>query len=484
MEDLAGKIFSKLGDKNGFQLAQIRFIEQRTENINYRMGLPFNSNRSYNEGVAVRIRANNAWGFAATNALDESNILMTAESAWKIALASAHVPRSNHVELTEEPVYRDKYSVKIDKDPFDLDFEEKAKIVEEANKLSFQGVEVVKDATASYNARDTRLHFLSSDGSDIQQRILMIGANISATAIGPEGPQNRDMDMNDTGGWERVEKFNFPEMAELVKNEAVELATKAEKCPQNYKGTLILDPWQLGLTIHESCGHPTELDRVLGYEADFAGTSWMTPDKLNHEKYGNELVNLTQDPTIPYILGHLKYDDEGVKARPVPIVKEGIFVGYQTDREHAALLGLDRSSGNSRADNYSDVPIIRMNSLNLDAPTGNEGFKNIDELIADTKEGIYAIRYKSHSIDDKRLNFQFSTQIGYKIENGEITKTLKNISYQGITPEFWNSVSGLTRKFELHGHPNCGKGAPNMQVGYVTHGGPWTRFEDVKIGIA
>lgn len=484
MEDIADRVFKSVSDNNGFQLAQIRFVNVRTEAINYRMGLPFQSSRSFNEGVAIRIRANNAWGFAATNDLDSNSILKTAENAWKIALASANVPRPNIVELVDEPVYSDDYSVKINKDPFKMDFEEKASLIQDANKLTIAETQQVRDAIASYNARDVHSHLISSDGNNIKQRILMIGADINAVAVGPTGPQNRDLDMNKTGGWEMIEDFDFMGSAEVVKQEAIELATTAEKCPKNYKGTLILDPWQLGLTIHESCGHPTELDRVLGYEADFAGTSWMTPDKLGNLQYGNELVNITQDPTIPGILGHIKYDDEGVKARPVPIIKEGIFVGYQSDREHASIIGLDRSSGNSRAEGYNDVPIIRMNSMNLEPAKGNDGFKNIDELIEDTKDGIYAIRYKSHSIDDKRLNFQFSTQIGYRIENGEITKTLKDISYQGITPEFWGSVSGITRTSELHGHPNCGKGAPNMQVGYVTHGGPWTRIENVQMGIA
>jgi TldD protein len=450
------------------------------------MGMPFGSGRSYNEGVAIRVRANNAWGFATTNNISEPNVLQAARSAMKVALASASVPRKHHVELAPEPVHVDEFSVRIDKDPFSMDFAEKAKLVEEANKRSFEGQPAIKDATASYNARDLKQHFYSSDGSKIYQRILMIGSNVSATAVGPEGPQNRNIDMDKTGGWELVEQFDPLSQADIVKKEAVELATTAEQCPKDYTGTLILDPWQLGLQIHESTGHPTELDRVLGYEADFAGTSWMTPNHLNNLQYGNELVNITQDATIPTILGNYMYDDEGVKTRPTPIVKDGIFVGYQTDREHASIIGEERSTGNSRAQAYNHVPIIRMNSMNLEAAKENQdgGFKNIEEMIEDTKDGIYGIRYKSHSIDDKRLNFQFSTQIGYKIENGEITKTLKNISYQGITPEFWNATSGITREYELHGHPNCGKGAPNMQIGYVTHGGPWARFENVSMGIA
>ena len=482
MEDIANTIFAELGKNSGFQLAQVRFTKIQTENINYRMGMPYNSNRSLDEGVAIRVRANNAWGFAATFDQDKNAILETAKDSFKVAQASSRVGRKDLVKLADEPVHVDKYSVKIERDPFKVDFEEKAKLIEEANKRTFEGkTDVIKDAMSSYFARDVNANFYSSDGDKIEQRILMIGSNVSAVAVGPEGPQNRNLNINNTGGWEEVLKFNPLSSAETVQKEAIELALEAEKCPQNFTGTLILDPWQVGLQIHESCGHPTELDRVLGYEADLAGTSWMTTEKRNNLQYGNEMVNITQDPTISGILGHIKYDDEGVQARPVEIIKNGKFVGYQTDREHASLIGDGRSTGNSRADNYNDVPIIRMNCMYLEPP--KDGFKVFEDLIADTKDAVVGIRWKSHSIDDKRLNFQFSCQMGYRVQNGEITKTLKNVSYQGITPEFWNSFSGGTQKLELHGHPNCGKGSPNMQTGYVTHGGPWSRFENVKIGI-
>lgn len=188
---------------------------------------------------------------------------------------------------------------------------------------------------------------------------------------------------------------------------------------------------------------------------------------------------------MPDVLGHFKYDDEGVKARPVPIIKDGILVGYESDREHAALLGLAASSGNARAENWNHVPIIRMNNLYLEAPSpsADGSYKDLDELIEDTKDGIYALNWKSHSIDDKRLNFQFATQIGYKIENGELGVPLKNVTYQAITPEFWGATSGLTQTTEIYGLPYCGKGSPTMQVGIVSHGGPWGRFENVNMGI-
>ncbi len=485
MEDLANKVFDLLADRPEFTLAQVRFVTHHEEMISFRNGQPFNSGRQRVSGVGIRIRSNNAWGFAATDDLSTGGILKAAEAAWKTARASTRVPRPKKVDLVPEDVYEDKYHVRIDKDPLKMDFEEKAELILETNKRTMEGSPYVKMAQTFYRCRDQLVHFYSSDGNKIEQRIMFTGIFINGVAVAPPHSQTRILQNFMTRGWETVTMFEPLEKAEQVKKEVTELVTTAENCPKNYKGTLILEPYQLGLTIHESCGHPSELDRVLGYEADFAGTSWLTPDKLNSLKYGNEMVNITQDPSMPDVLGHFKYDDEGVKARPVPIIKEGIFVGYESDREHAALLGLPRSSGNSRAENYNHVPIIRMNNLYLEAPKpGSDGaYKNIEEMIEDTKDGIYALNWKSHSIDDKRLNFQFNTQIGYRIENGEITKTLRDVTYQAITPEFWGAVSGLTLKTEIYGLPYCGKGSPVMQVGIVSHGGPWGRFENVNMGI-
>lgn len=485
MEDLANEVFKLLGDRAGFSLAQVRFVRHREETISFRNGQQFNSGRQRAEGVGIRVRANNAWGFAATDNLTRDGVLKAAEAAWKVVRASAMVPREKRVDLVPEPVYKDRYSVRIDKDPLEMDFEEKAEVLLEANKRTMEGSPVIRMANTYYRARDQLVNFYSSDGNDIEQRILFTGAFVNGVAVAPPHTQQRTLQNFMTRGWEAVEMFDPIAKAEQVNKEATALVTTAEDCPKDFKGTLILEPYQLGLTIHESCGHPAELDRVLGYEADFAGTSWLTPEKLGKLQYGNSLVNITQDPSMPDVLGHFKYDDEGVLARPVPVIKEGIFVGYESDREHAAILGLERSSGNSRAENYNNVPIIRMNNLFLEAPKeGKDGsFKNIDEMIEDTKDGIYAINWKSHSIDDKRLNFQFNTQIGYRIENGEITKTLRDVTYQAITPEFWGATSGLTRETEIYGLPYCGKGSPVMQVGIVSHGGPWGRFENVHMGI-
>ena len=484
MENLANKVFQALSNRSGFNLAQIRFVNHRHENINFRNNELFGNSQKELAGVGIRVRANYAWGFASTDELTKEGVLDCAESAWKVAKASSSVPRKKKIELTEEGVYTDKYHVRIDTDPFKMPVEDKMALLLDVNKATMDD-KYVRLAQTSYQCRDQLVNFYSSDGNNIEQRIMYTGVAVNAVAVSGQHTQTRTLDDYMTRGWEAVTMFNPMEKAEQVKNDVTDLVTKAENCPQNFKGTLILEPYQLGLTIHESCGHPSELDRVLGYEADFAGTSWLTPEKLNNLQYGNKLVNITQDPSMPDVLGHFKYDDEGVKSRPVPIIKEGVFIGYESDREHASLLNLPQSSGNSRAENYFHVPIIRMNNLFLESPKqGDDGaFKNIDELIADTKDGIYAQHWKSHSIDDKRLNFQFNTQIGYRIKNGEITTPLRDVTYQSITPEFWGACSGLTSKSKIYGMPSCGKGNPQVQLGIVSHGGPWGRFENVNMGI-
>ncbi len=481
MEEIVEKVFDLLSNRFGYQLVQLRFVDHKEEIIQYRNGLPYNCGFNENKGVGIRIRMNDAWGFAATDDLSNEGILDAAELSWRTAKASSRVSRKNKIKLSEEKVYDDKFTVKIDKDPFDMNYEEKASIIEETN-LATSG-DYVKMTLASYRSRDQNINLYTSDGNRIEQRIMYTGVSVMGVAVNAGEIQSRNLQNFKNRGWEAVEEFNPLATAIKVRKELSDLVTIAERCPVNLCGSLILEPYMLGLTIHESTGHPTELDRVLGYEADFAGTSWMTPDKIGTQ-YGNELVNITQDPSMHDVLGSFKYDDEGVKARPVSIIKNGIFTGYQSDREHASILG-EKSSGNSRAENFGNVPIIRMNNMYLETPDqGSDGsFKNIEELIEDTKNGIYALNWKSHSIDDKRLNFQFNTQIGYRIIDGEIKAMLKDVTYQGISPEFWGSTSGLTRESQIYGLPYCGKGSPTMQVGIVSHGGPWTRFEDVRMGI-
>jgi TldD protein len=288
--------------------------------------------------------------------------------------------------------------------------------------------------------------------------------------------RNTDGRNFNTGGYEVIEASGLPDKAEEVASEAVKLLT-ARNCP-SMTTDLIIGGSQLALQIHESCGHPTELDRVLGTEASYAGTSFLTPDKLGKYRYGSEVVNIVADATTPGGLGTFGYDDEGVPAQRVYLVREGVFVGYLTDRESAAALGLEASTGAARASSWSRIPLVRMTNINLEP-----GDWDLEELIRDTRRGLYVDTTRSWTIDDKRLNFQFGTQIAYIIEGGELRELVKNAVYTGITPEFWGSCDAIcsNKYWRVWGTPNCGKGEPE-QIMYVGHGAAPARFRGVRVG--
>ena len=251
----------------------------------------------------------------------------------------------------------------------------------------------------------------------------------------------------------------------------------AAQCPSGVK-TLILDASQVALQVHESCGHPTELDRVFGTEAAYAGTSFMTPEKLNKLRYGSPAVTITADAMTPTGLGTFGWDDEGVPAQRSHLVKDGLFVGYLTSRETARVLGQE-SNGTMRADGWNRIPLIRMTNVSL--PPGSA---TLEEMISEVKDGVYMETNRSWSIDDRRLNFQFGTQLAYEIVDGRRGRILKNATYAGITPEFWNSCDAVAGKDEwrVWGLANCGKGQP-PQVVHVAHGAAPARFRNVKVGI-
>ena len=251
----------------------------------------------------------------------------------------------------------------------------------------------------------------------------------------------------------------------------------ADVCPSK-ETTLILDSSQLALQIHESCGHPTELDRVFGTEAAFAGRSFLTTDKLKNFRYGSEIVNLTADSVRATGLGTFGWDDEGVPASSTPLVRNGEFVGYLMSRETASRLGL-QSNGCMRADGWNRLPMIRMTNVSLEPATWT-----LADLIADTDDGIFMSINKSWSIDDRRLNFQFGVEMAYEIKNGKLGEMLKNATYTGITPQFWGSCDAICNRDEwsVWGTPNCGKGEP-MQVMRTGHGAAPARFRNVQVGV-
>jgi len=252
----------------------------------------------------------------------------------------------------------------------------------------------------------------------------------------------------------------------------------APQCPSG-EMDIILAGEMLALQVHESCGHPIELDRVLGTEASYAGTSFLTPDKLGTFRYGSDVVNISADATIPGGLGSFAYDDEGVPAQRAEIVKNGIFVGYLTSRETAAQLGLGASNGTMRADGPNRLPIIRMTNINLEP-----GDIPMSEIIRTTERGLLMDTNQSWSIDDKRLNFQFGCEVARVIEDGEITGIVRNPTYTGITPEFWGACDAVAdaEMWTVQGVPNCGKGEPG-QTAHVGHGVSAARFRNVQVGV-
>ena len=401
--------------------------------------------------------------------------------AVQIAKASA-TTKIKEVTLAYEPPHVDVWRTPIKKDPFKVPIERKVDLLMKINDaaMKIKGISVV-EAMMDF----TREHqfFASTEGSFIEQEIYFAGTGYHVIAVGNGDMQRRSYPASFRGqymtkGYELVEEIPLLENGERVADEAVTLLT-AKKCPEMVTD-LILDGSQLALQIHESIGHPSELDRVLGTEANYAGTSFLTIDKLGKLQYGSPIVNVVADSTIPNGLATVGYDDEGVEAQRWHLIKNGIFVGYLTSRETASAIGEERSRGCMRADGWSRIPLIRMTNISL-----MPGECTLDELINDTKDGVYMETNKSWSIDQRRINFQFATELGWRIKNGKKVEPLKNPSYQGITVEFWNSCDAICNEdhFVLWGINNCGKGQPSQRA-QMSHGAAPARFRKVRVGVA
>ena len=477
MDDFIAKGLEK-AEKGGASFAEVRVFGYKYENTSTRDGEVESAGIYNDRGYGIRVIKNGAWGFASTAVIEESTLDQIAKAAIKEAEATGKVQK-NPVELTEEPIIKDNYKTPFKKNPFDVPIEEKIEILKMSDSIITEKGNVVKSRSNSMIFHNVYLDYGNSDGTRITQEELFSGATVSVIAIA-EDNQSRSNGLYEMRGYEFIDKFDFETQSDETAREAIILATEA-KAPKKQKTAFILEPYQLGLTIHESVGHPTELDRVLGWEADFAGTSFLTLDKLGSGyKYGSEKTNLVCDPTMPYVLGHEKYDHEGVATKKFDVVRNGIFEGYQSDRQTAKIVGLEHSNGNARIARYNRIPLVRMSNLYLEPDS--EGPKDLDGLIEETKDGIYGIGWKSHSIDDKRTNFQFAVQMAYEIKNGELGKPLKNTIYQASTPQFWGGLDLMTKEWHIKGlGPSCGKGAPHMQAIWISHGGPYSRFQDIDI---
>ena len=460
--------------------ADIRLVERETEALSVKNGMLESVTSDRSEGFGVRLLIDGAWGFSASARFDAAEVDRVVREAAAIARASSLV-RAEPIVLDETPPQRGRYATPYLQDPFAVSLDEKVSLLLEADARmgAVKGVAVREGRIESGRERKT---FASSEGARVEQEIVEAGAGIEATAVSANESQARSYPNSAggqmvTGGFEAVRALALADHAQRIAEEAVALLD-APQCPSG-EMTLIIDSSQVGLQVHESCGHPIELDRVLGYEASFAGTSFLTLDKLGKLQYGSEIVNIDADATASGGLGTFGYDDEGVPAQKVPIVSAGRFVGYLTDRQTAPLVG-GQSMGSARAWGWQDIPIIRMTNINL--RPGDAG--SLEDLIADTRDGLFISTNKSWSIDDRRLNFQFGTQIGWLIRNGKLTKMVKNPTYTGITPQFWGGCDAICgpQEYVLWGLPNCGKGEP-MQTGHVGHGASPARFRRVQVGV-
>jgi TldD protein len=460
----------------GASYADVRIVKRESQGIALRTGKVEGLGHSLDLGFGVRVIADGAWGFAASPTLTIEEGKLVAEEAVRIAKASATAKRRDVHLSPIEPVegsFANEWKI----EPFEVPIEQKIDLLKEADRLLRQN-ERVRVTDCSMHFWKNHQVFASTDGAYIEQEKLESGAGIAATAIDGGEVQRRSYPALGgdyaAAGYEFVESLKLIEHAEEVAREAVQLL-ESPPCPSG-EFTLILEGSMLALQVHESCGHPIELDRVFGMESSFAGTSFLTTEKLNTFRYGSELVNITADATIPGALGSFFYDDEGVPAQCIDIVKEGMFCGYLSSRETAAELGI-LSGGSMRADGWDRIPLIRMTNINL-----MPGDWTLDELIADTQDGIYAATVKSWSIDDKRLNFHFGTEAAWEIKDGALGRMFRNAMYNDLTPRFWNSCDGICGEDEWHvwGVPNCGKGEP-MQIAHVGHGVAPARFRGVRM---
>jgi TldD protein len=466
--------------QQGAGYADVRSIRRVDEHVTVKSGRVEGVAFGESEGFGVRVLVDGAWGFASSNRLTAEEADRVAGDAVRIARASATALR-RPVELDDRPVARGRYETPLVEDPFALPLDRKiADLIEADERMN--RVAGVAFTESVYHAQREWKSFAASDGSETEQVITHVGAGIEANAV--EGDELQRRTYPDAGGgyqaagYEYVRGLDLAGHAEALASEAVELLS-APQCPPG-RTTIVLDPSQLYLQVHESCGHPIELDRVFGTEASYAGTSFLTTDKLESGfQYGSELVDIVADATAPGGLGTFGWDDEGVAAASVPIVQAGRFVGYLTSRETAPRIGR-RSGGAMRADGWNRIPLIRMTNINLLPKPG----MSLDDIVSDTDDGLYLSSNRSWSIDDRRLNFQFATEVAREIKGGKLGRLLKNPTYTGITYEFWRSCDavGDESSYRMLGTPNCGKGEPG-QVAHVGHAVSGARFRNVQVGV-
>ncbi|MEE3141987.1 MAG: TldD/PmbA family protein [Chloroflexota bacterium] len=479
MNDLVSRALD-LAEVQGAGYADIRIVRTSQERISVRSGVVDTLSFDESLGFGVKVLVNGCWGFASSHDITSKEVDRVTALAVNIAKASATLSKGA-VNLGPPVTSRGTYTTPIEEDPFTISTDHKLALLMDADQrmASVKGIRSRQGNLIFIKEEKT---FANSEGAHVEQTVYEAGGGISANAVGNNEIQRRSYPQSmgrqqGCAGWEYITAMDLPGNAERVATEAVALLT-ADPCPSNIVTDTIIGSAQLALQIHESCGHAIELDRVLGAEAAYAGTSFLTTDKLNNFRYASDVVNITADSLRIPGLGSFGWDDEGVPSQSTPIVTNGDFVGYLMSRETASGLGLT-SNGCVRAASWNRIPMIRMTNVSIEPGTWK-----LDDLIADTDAGIFLEMNRSWSIDDRRYNFQFGTEVGYEIKKGKLGRLLRNTTYTGITPEFWNSCDAVcdADHWTMWGTPNCGTGQPG-QIGHTGHGAAPARFRNVRVGV-
>lgn len=465
----------------GVAHVEARWVRDTTEEIGVRSGRVDDITHRSNEGLGIRVQVGGAWGFAATR--DVSATGGQEALARAVAIARAQ-PRGAERPLAPALAAIGHWESPCEQDPFDVALEDKLALLLAADARIREADARVAVSQAQCSAHRSERALATTDGVAITQVTTQCGGGLLAVAVDGDEAQTRSYPTSHGGlvaaaGWEHVLGLDLLGNAARVGEEAAELLT-APPCPQGTT-TLVLGAEQLALQIHESIGHALELDRILLGEASYAGTSWVQARDLGTLRYGSPLLNVTADATLRGGLGSFGWDDEGTPAMRTPLIVEGRLRAALSDRQSAAAVGLGHSGGCARADGFARQPIVRMTNVSIEP--GDAG--TLADLIADTDDGLYLESNRSWSIDDRRLQFQFATEVAREIRGGELGRLYRNPVYSGITPRFWGGLDAVCgpEAWQLWGLTNCGKGEPG-QVMAVSHGAAPARFRDVEVRAA
>jgi TldD protein len=467
--------------RRGVDYADVRHERLLHESLVVEQGRVSSISLSESAGIGLRVLIKGSWGFASTPHLTPAPLRRAAAHAIDLAKACAALNRQPRPLAPVKPV-KARHVSRCAIDPFDVPLAKKLDYLLWAN-TTLLGPDAIQRATSHMDFFKRRTLFCSTEGARIEQLLIESGAGSEVVAQHGNEVQTRSVPNSHHGalaqaGFEYVKGLDLVGAAQTARDEVLQLLRA--KPPRAGETTVVLDPTQVVMQLHESCGHAVELDRALGQELSYAGGSFLAPDRLGRFQYGSPEVTIVADATIPGGVGSFGFDDEGVPAQRVEIVREGRFVGYLSSRESAAKLGLPSSGGAMRAESWGVPPLVRMTNVNLEA-----GKATLEELCRGIAHGYLLSTNKSWSIDDRRLNFQFTTEIGWEITNGRLGAIVKNPLYTGITPTFWGRCTGVGRRedWRLWGVPNCAKGEP-MQLMHVGHGSSYARFDGVAVGPA